>query len=245
MGSNTYISASGATARFRDLDVVSNNLANIGTPGFKRGESIFRAAFEASLRGAEGRLQSGAPASAFVATDLVGTDFGRGSADRTGSPLHAMIDGPGFFEIETERGPRYSRAGNFLVNRRGELAAPTGDPVLGEGGPIPVPDGDARIEPTGDVIDRNGNLLGRLRVVEFENLQGLQQEGLGLFRAGDEMEPLPLDQPLLIPESVEGSNVEGARELATLVMLQRAFETNLRAMQTDDETTRRLIEGIR
>jgi len=59
------------------------------------------------------------------------------------------------------------------------------------------------------------------------------------------MEPLPLDQPLLIPESVEGSNVEGARELATLVMLQRAFETNLRAMQTDDETTRRLIEGIR
>jgi flagellar basal-body rod protein FlgF len=245
MGSNTYISASGATARFRDLDVVSNNLANIGTPGFKRGESIFRAAFEASLRSAEGRLQSGAPASAFVATDLVGTDFGRGSADRTGAPLHAMIDGPGFFEIETERGPRYTRAGNFVVNRQGELAAPTGDPVLGEGGVIVVPDGDARIEPTGDVIDRNGNVLGRLQVVEFQNLQGLEKEGLGLFRAGEEMEPLPLERPILIPGSVEGSNVEGARELATLVILQRAFETNLQAMQTDDETTRRLIEGIR
>jgi len=177
MGSNTYISASGATARFRDLDVVSNNLANIGTPGFKRGESIFRAAFEASLRGAEGRLQSGAPASAFVATDLVGTDFGRGSADRTGSPLHAMIDGPGFFEIETERGPRYSRAGNFLVNRRGELAAPTGDPVLGEGGPIPVPDGDARSIATATSSEGSGSWSSRISRGSSRKASGCSGQG--------------------------------------------------------------------
>lgn len=245
MGSNAYIATSGATARFRDLDVVANNLANVGTPGFKRGESIFRAVFESSLRGGEGRLQPGAPASAFVSTDLVGTDFGRGSADRTGSPLHALIDGQGFFEIETERGLRYTRAGNFIVNRDGLLATPDGNPVVGDGGPIAVPDGDARIEPTGDVIDRNGNVIGRLSIVDFENRQGLQKEGSGLFRAGPEQERFPIDRPQLIPESIEGSNVEGARELATLVMLQRAFESNLQAMQRDDEATQTLIEGIR
>lgn len=245
MGSNTYISASGATARFRDLDVISNNLANVGTPGFKRSESIFRAVFEASLRGEGGRVQPGASGSAFVSTDGIGTDFARGSADRTGSPLHAMIDGEGFFEIETERGSRFTRAGNFIVNRRGFLASPMGDPVLGEDGPIVVPDGDARIEPTGSVIDRNGNVLGRLKVVTFENLQSLEREGQGLFRAPADDEGLPIDRPLLIPESIEGSNVEASRELATLVMLQRAFESNLQAMQKDDEMTQTLIEGIR
>lgn len=245
LGSDGYISASGASAQLRDLDVVSNNLANVGTPGFKRSESIFRAVLEARLRNVDGALQPGAPASAFVSTDLVGTDFGRGSAERTGSPIHAMIDGPGFFEIETDQGARYTRAGNFIVNREGMLASPGGNVVMGEGGPITILAGDARIDPTGSVSDRNGNILGRLKVVDFEDLQSLESVGRSLYRAGDVAVERVVEGPQLIPGSIEGSNVETARELATMVMLQRAFETNLRAMQTDDETTQRLIEGIR
>ncbi len=245
MGNDAYISASGASAQMRDLDVVANNLANVGTPGFKRSESIFRAVLEASLRDAEGGLQPGAPGSAFVATDLVGSDFSRGSAERTGSALHAMIEGPGFFEVETTRGSRYTRAGNFIVNRDGELATPAGDSVVGEGGPIVIADGDARILPTGDITDRNGNILGRLKVVDFEDLQKLQSEGSSVYRAGDGAGPSTVASPVLIPESVEGSNVNTSRELATMVILQRAFETNMRSMQVDDETTQRLIEGIR
>ena len=245
MANNGYISASGATAKLRDLDVVSNNLANSGTPGFKRGESIFRAVLEASLRDAAGDLQPGATSSAFVSTELVGTDFARGSAESTGSPLHAMIDGPGFFEIETEQGARYTRAGNFIVNRLGQLAAPTGEPVQGEGGPILIPDGLARIEPTGEITDRDGNVVGKLKVVAFEDLQALVKEGQSVFRPEEGDDPTAVETPALIPGSIEGSNVDSARELAILVMLQRAFETNVRAMQADDETTQSLIEGIR
>lgn len=245
MGSNAYISASGASAQQRDLDVVSNNLANVSTPGFKRSQSIFRSVLEASLRDADGAVQPGAKGSAFVSTDLVGADFSSGSAQQTGSPLHAMIEGPGFFEVETERGSRYSRAGNFIVNREGQLASPTGDPVLGQAGPISIPDGDAVILPTGDVADRNGNVFGRLKVVDFENVQALEREGESVFRAGDEAGLREIASPKLIPETVEGSNVNTSRELAAMVILQRAFETNLRSMQVDDETTQRLIEGIR
>jgi len=246
MGNDAYIAASGASTQLRDLDVVSNNLANVGTPGFKRSESIFRTVYEAALRDAEGELQPGAPGSAFVRTDLVGTDFTRGSAQHTGSPLHAMIDGRGFFEVLTEQGPRYTRAGNFIVNHDGQLATPSGHVVVGEsGGPILIGDGDARIQPSGAIADRNGNVYGTLKVVDFEDLHGLEREGQSLFRAREDAAPLPVESRAVIPESIEGSNVQSTRELATLVMLQRAFEVNLRAMQVDDETTQNLIEGIR
>lgn len=245
MGSNGYISASGASAQMRDLDVVSNNLANAGTPGYKRSQSIFRAVLEASLRDAEGRPQPGAPETAFVSTDLVGTDFGRGSVEHTGSPLHAMIDGPGFFEIQTADGPRYTRAGNFIVNRDGLLASPSGDPVMGEGGEIPIPDGNAKIDGFGGVIDSNDNVIGRLKVMDFDDPQKLEREGRSVFRATEEAGLQRLDRPNFVPGTIEGSNVEPARELAAMVILQRAFETNLRAMQVDDESTQRLIEGMR
>ncbi len=245
MGSDAYIAASGASTQLRDLDVVANNLANVGTPGYKRSESIFRTVYEAALRDAEGDRQPGAPGSAFVRTDLVGTDFSRGSAQHTGSPFHAMIDGRGFFEIMTKDGPRYTRAGNFIVNRDGQLSTASGQAVMGDGGPILIGDADARIEPSGAIVDRTGNVFGRLKVVDFEDLQGLVREGHSLFRADEGVVATPSVSPVVIPGSIEGSNVQSTRELATLVMLQRAFEVNLRAMQVDDETTQSLIEGIR
>ena len=245
MGSDSYISASGASAQLRDLDVVANNLSNVGTPGYKRSESIFRAVLEASLRDAEGALQPGATSSAFVSTDLIGSDFSRGSVERTGSTLHAIIDGPGFFEVQTPRGTRYTRAGNFVVNREGRLATPAGHPVQGDGGPIDIQDGAARIDPTGAVVDSTGNVVGRLKVADFDDLQALVREGESVFRASDEAGMRVLDANRFIPGSVEGSNVDTSRELATMVMLQRAFETNVRAMQIDDETTQKLIEGMR
>lgn len=245
MGNDAYIAASGASTQLRDLDVVANNLANVGTPGYKRSESIFRTVFEAALLDAEGHREPGAPGSAFVQTDLVGTDFGRGSAEHTGSPLNAMIDGRGFFEVQTPDGPRYTRAGNFIVNREGQLSTPSGEAVMGEGGPILIGDADAHIEPSGALVDRTGNVFGRLKIVDFENQHGLVREGQSLFRPEEGVAGTPVLSVQVIPESIEGSNVQSTRELATLVMLQRAFEVNLRAMRTDDETTQNLIEGIR
>lgn len=245
MGSESYISASGASAQLRDLDVVANNLSNVGTPGYKRSASIFRAVLESSLRRESGVLVPGEPSSAFVSTDEIGTNFERGSVERTGSSLHAMIDGPGFYEIRTPQGTRYTRAGNFIVNREGELSTPSGHPVQGEGGSIEVRDSAARIDQTGALVDSTGNVIGRLKVSDFDDPQALVREGQSVFSAPEDAGLRVLDGSKFIPGSVEGSNVDASRELATMVMLQRAFETNVRAMQIDDETTQTLIEGIR
>ncbi|MFK7898691.1 MAG: flagellar hook-basal body protein [Myxococcota bacterium] len=245
MGSDGYISASGASAQLRDLDVVANNLANVGTPGFKRSHSVFRTALEASLQDAKGQAQPGAKASAFVSTDSVSSDFTRGSAEHTGSPLHAAIDGSGFFEVETANGLRYTRAGNFMVNREGFLATPSGDAVMGQNGPIALLSSDSMIEPNGAIIDSVGNVAGRLKVVDFENPHALVREGESVFRGTPEAAQVDAVDPGFIPRSVETSNVQSSKELAAMVMLQRAFETNLRAMQMNDETTQQLIEGIR
>lgn len=245
MGNDAYIAASGASTQLRDLDVVANNLANVGTPGYKRSESIFRTVFEAALLDNEGHREPGAPGSAFVQTDLVGTDFGRGSSEHTGSPLNALIDGRGFFEVQTPDGLRYTRAGNFIVNKEGQLSTPSGEAVMGDGGPIVIGDADAHIEPSGALVDRSGNVFGRLKIVDFENQHALVREGQSLFRPEDGVSGTPVTSVQVIPESIEGSNVQSTRELATLVILQRAFEVNLRAMRADDETTQNLIEGIR
>lgn len=245
MGSDSYISASGATAQLRDLDVVANNLSNVGTPGYKRSESIFRAVLESSLRAESGQMVPGSPSTSFVSTDLIGSDFGRGAVEHTGAPLHAMIDGPGFYEILTPNGIRYTRAGNFIVNRQGELSTPNGMPVQGEGGSITVTDSASRVDQTGAIVDSTGNVIGRLKVADFDDKQALVREGQSVFSAPEEAGLRVLDDNHFIPGSVEGSNVDASRELATMVMLQRAFETNVRAMQVDDETTQRLIEGMR
>jgi len=245
MGSDGYISASGASAQLRDLDVVANNVSNVGTPGFKRSHSVFRTALEASLQDLKGRAQPGAKASAYVSTDSVSSDFSRGSAEHTGAPLHAMIDGNGFFEVQTAAGRRFTRAGNFVVNRDGFLSTPSGDPVLGQNGPITLTSSDAMVEPSGAIVDSLGNISGRLKVVDFEDPHALIREGESVFSGTPEAGEMTVDQPAFIPRSVEGSNVQSSKELAAMMMLQRAFETNLRAMQVDDETTQQLIEGIR
>ena len=156
-----------------------------------------------------------------------------------------MIDGPGFFEILTPQGTRYTRAGNFMLNREGELATPSGYPVQGEGGSIEVRDSAARIDQTGAIVDSTGNVIGRLKVADFDDPQALKREGQSVFSAPEDAGLRVLERNQFIPGSIEGSNVDASRELATMVMLQRAFETNVRAMQVDDETTQRLIEGIR
>ena len=89
MGSESYISASGASAQLRDLDVVANNLSNVGTPGYKRSQSIFRAVLESSLREEAGQLVLGAPSTAFVATDEIGAHVARIQAS-TGDAVSAI-----------------------------------------------------------------------------------------------------------------------------------------------------------
>lgn len=244
MGSNVYIAASGALSRLRQLEVVANNLANADTAGFKADRAVFRSAFESAAgEGAAG--ETGGPgAGVYVRVDEVGWNDARGGLISTGAALDAAIDGPGFFVLETAEGEAYTRAGSFVIGPEGDLMTPDGRKVLGDGGPIRVSRAGARIRANGDIVDERGGVLGSLRVVEFESPAALSKLGAGAFRAPEGVTPDDVDAPSLHEGSLEASNVQRVVELANLMVIQRAFDASIKAMQSDDGATERLIKEM-
>ncbi len=236
-----YVSTSAVVARLHELDVVANNLANVETLGFKSDRAVFQSALESQIRNADGELASGAPARAFVQTAGVATNHEPGKVVQTGGHLDAVIDGPGFFVVGTPEGVRYTRAGSFVVNAQGELATLDGHPVLGDGGPIRAGDRSLRILPSGELAEPNGTVVGRLRVEEFEDPGLLRKAGQNLFQAPPEAVGLPVETPRVLPGSLESSNVQPIRELATMLILQRSFDATMQVLRSDDQATDQLI----
>lgn len=245
MPSNIYVSASGAMARLTQLDLVANNLANADTAGYKRDAAFFESVLEASLTDKDGKNVEGASGLNFVRSQGISSDFEAGPIKKTGAPLDIAILGRGFLEIQTDQGLRYTRAGSLVVNEAGKLTTRDGQPVMGNGGPIEVSGSGIHIAPNGEVLAGNGNRLGRVKIVEFENLQALRKEGHLRFEAREGAGPNTLTEPSFATESLEGSNVNTVRELSALMLLQRAFDANVRTLQADDDATARLIREVR
>jgi len=241
-----YIAASGALARLHDLEIVANNLANQSTVGFKRDRTVFESVLESRLPGDDDQPVAGATGRAFTRVDGSTTDFGSGATFATGGALDVAIRGPGFFEIETPSGTRYTRAGAFQLSADGALVTPNGASVAGEGGGA-LDSGGRAVEllASGELVAERGIALGRLRVVDFARADRLEKDGANLYRARPGAEPRDLESYELLPGSLEASNVEPVRELAALVTIQRTFETAMQMVTADDRITRQLIEEIR
>jgi len=193
------------------------------------------------VQDADGELAAGAPARAFVQTEGVSTDHGTGNIVKTERGLDAAIDGPGFFSVQTPAGVRYTRAGSFVVDGGGTITTLDGRPVMGEGGPIQVSGSEPHILASGFIVDDEGDELGRLRLEVFANPNALEKEGTNLFRAPDGVVPEPAETTRLVPGSVERSNVQAIRELATMMILQRNFDATMQVLRSDDEATDQLI----
>ena len=243
MGSNLYIAASGAVSRLHQLEIVANNLANADSAAFKADRALFHTALESAVFTEGNGETSGAAGSVYVDMAAIRSNHAPGPIRRTDAPLDVAIDGPGFFAVETPEGERYTRAGSFAVGAEGDLRTPEGLVVLGTGGSITVA-GAARILSNGEIVDGNGRVTGQLKIVEFEDTGVLSKEGNGLFRAPEEAERDDADAPTLIEGSVEGSNVQPVVEMAVLMMLQRAFDASMQAMQSEDGATQRLIQEM-
>jgi len=243
VGSNIYVAASGAEARLRQLELVANNLANVNTNGYKADRAAFETFYESALMDTNGDPTQGVSGGVYVSASDAGFDRTPGPVKQTGSPLDVAIEGKGYFALKTELGERYSRAGSFRIDAQGQLVSERGNPVLGTGGPINVSGANPHILGNGDVI-ADDITVGTLRVVEFGIGRALFKQGDGLFAARQGSAPRNVERLALVERSVEGSNVRTTAEMANLVILQRAFEAAIQAMQRDDEATGRLIQEI-
>lgn len=237
-----YIAASGMELQEARQEAVAQNVANAETPGYKRQRVPSRPLGDFQAYLAEALEQIPVGEVNLGARAVRATDFSPGTLKRTGEPLHAAIQGRGFFAVQAEGGEVfYTRDGQFGLDAEGYLvlwgAAGWGEKirVLGrDGQPLRLPPGarEAHLTPDGRLV-AGGEGVGELRVVEFpeEGLRGLVRRGNNLFSAPGEGEVV---DPRLRPGYLELSNVDPAEEMVEMMALSRAYEACQRVILAQD-----------
>ncbi len=207
------------------LNVVSQNLANANTTGYKK-ELVASRPFIEQLQASASAPQTGLPALTSV------IDARQGTLTGTNNPLDVALEGAGFFELAGSDGPVYTRAGSFRLDGRGRLVSPAGLPVTGLGGEISLNGTQPAIDKQGRVLDA-GRLAGQLKIVRFAEPRALAPLGGGLYRAETPGEisagPFEVRQGFL-----ESSNVTTLPEMIRIIELVRRFETAQKVAQSYD-----------
>lgn len=255
-----HIARTGLEAQQTQLDVISNNLANASTTGFKRARAVFEDLLYQIIRqpGAQSSQQTQLP-SGFqlgVGVQTVATEriFTQGSLQQTGNALDVAIQGRGFFQIQLPDGSlAYTRDGSFQVDNQGTLVTASGysvQPTM----QIPADSLAVTIARDGVVsVTQPGSpntvtQLGQIQLAGFINPAGLQSQGENLFvetaASGSPQVNNPGTNGLgtLNQTFVETSNVNVAEELVNMIIAQRAYELNSRAITTSDQMLQRLTQ---
>ncbi|MBU7572473.1 MAG: flagellar basal-body rod protein FlgF [Hydrogenophaga sp.] len=236
-----YTAMTGANAAQYRQQVLANNLANVSTPGFRAELSTFRAV---PVRG------DGASTRVFALEATPGHSDLPGSIAATGRNLDVAARGNAYFAVQGLDGTEaYTRAGALEVNQDGTLVSGQGLPMLGDGGPIVIPEG-ARVDIASDgtVSTRIGNqpsqTVGRLKMVTPDADNPLRRSEDGLFR-GPQGDPLPAsDVARLQDGALEGSNVNPMEAMVGMIAVARQFEVQMRMLQngeTNDKTASQLL----
>ncbi|MGO4735045.1 flagellar basal-body rod protein FlgF [Bosea sp. 2KB_26] len=226
----------------RELDVIANNVANVGTNGFKARSARFNE-FLMPQASAEGFKAPDRKLS-YVIDKGTPVDLSQGVIERTGNPLDVALRGDNFLVVQTPQGERYTRAGSLSINGRGQLVTQGGQPVLGEGGPIQFGDTETGASIAADgTVSTNLGTRGKLRQVRFANPAALSSDGTNLFASTAPAQPAgPLAR--LEPGAVETSNVKAVIEMTRLMEVQRSYQSMANLMSKSDELRSRAISRL-
>ncbi|TJZ73827.1 flagellar basal-body rod protein FlgF [Chitiniphilus eburneus] len=238
-----YTAMTGAKNSAYRQEAIAHNLANVGTPGFRAQLESFRAV---PVIGGGGTL----PTRAFVVEQTTGSDFAAGTLQQTGRELDVAVNGSGWFAVQTDTGEAYTRNGGFEIDANGLLKTRNGLTVLGENGPITVPENTIVTFGTDGTIsgaDRNNpaqvNELGRLKLVN-PNLATLDRGNDGLFRQRDGT-PAPADGAVTVSGGfMETSNVNAVDSLVGMIAAQRHYDMQVKLIQTADTNARSAAQLI-
>ncbi|MBO8126112.1 MAG: flagellar hook-basal body protein [Firmicutes bacterium] len=235
-----YTGATGMLTQQRRLDVISNNLANVNTAGFKRDYLASVSFPEVEMyRVAGGRSVPVGPLGYGADTPVLHTDFGPGSLQVTGNPLDLAIEGEGFFAVDTPRGERYTRAGHFFRNAQGFLVTGSGDYVLGQRGRIPLSGSEIQVSQDG-WVSVDGRRVDRIRVVIFPPAFG-RKEGENKWVAAEVTE---VAEPRIRQGAVERANVNAVKEMVDMITVLKAYEANQKIITTQDELLDRAVNEV-
>lgn len=266
MSKPLWPAVSGAVARDQEVETISNNLANVNTNGFKKDgvdfkeylskkekmedlvEDIPRSPIkDKDLYRLGGRDQS------FVIVNGTHTNFRTGGMKVTDNPLDLALNGPGFFEISTPQGIRYTKAGSFKLGPDGKLVTTEGNPVLAQGTGDPASrqinlsdrQGSVHINPQGEIY-MNDELVNKLGVVEFKDTKTIRKTAGLLFENKDPTGNIPAvaENTEVKQGMVETSNVNPVEEISNLIRANRMFEEDLKSIKTVNEMLSKEVNEV-
>jgi flagellar basal-body rod protein FlgF len=224
-----YSAVAGMMNQQTMLEVISNNLANVNTLGYKRNDLNFSGVFNPlpDANGTYSSLNLDDVSAKFI------TDFSEGEIRQTDNPLDLSLDGNSFFVIQQQNGVAYTRSGNFTIDNSGRLVTMDGFPVLGTNGVIQIQGGKPEIDSTGQ-ITVNGNPIAKLRIASFQNPDQLTKAGYNTFTSNNQKE---LTGSASVRQgSLEMSNANAIHEMVKMIETMRIYESYQKTIQLFNET---------
>jgi flagellar basal-body rod protein FlgF len=220
----TQVSSS-LDALTKEFEVITHNLANVSTAGYKRICNAFSKVLESQEAGG----QSYAPGTIELDSAF---DFSQGNIEETSRPLDFALYGKGFFVVETPEGPLYRRNGMFEINQNGQIVDSEGRIVAGQAGPITIPNG---VELTEINVSSDGNInaggiaIGKFRLVDFKDDENkLVSIGFNCYTMPEQdITPVQAENVVVKQGYQEASNVKIIDELVDMIMVTRLYEANM------------------
>lgn len=255
-----YTAASGMLARDGEINVISNNLANVNTTGFKRDETVFRE-FPKYLQHRlndemmiteQGLIDFQPPVGKLgtgTTVDAIFTQFKQGELFQTDNSCDVALWGDGYFAVQTPNGERYTRNGNFSLNNDGELVTLQGFKVLDTNNqPVKLNLSDFTISSDGTIYKKNysaNEIIDKLKIVKFKENQGLRKEGDNLYTTSEYCgNPEPAIDVQVKQGYVEKANVNVVKEMVLMIEVQRAYELNQRVIRNYDELASKVMSDV-
>lgn len=254
-----FIAKTGLEAQQTSLDVITNNLANVSTNGFKRSRAVFEDLLYQNVRqpGAQSSQQSMLPSGLQIGTGTrtVATEriFTQGNPQQTGNSKDLMINGNGFFQVLMPDGSTaYTRDGSFQLDPNGQMVTSSGY-VLQPAITIPANATEIMVGRDGTVSVKLPNVaaptqVGTLQVTTFVNPAGLESKGENLYAETGASGTPNANTPgtngagVILQTYVETSNVNVVEEMVNMITTQRAYEINSKAITTSDQMLQKLSQ---
>lgn len=244
-----YIAGTGMITGRSKMDVITNNIANMDTVGYKKDQMISRSFSDLLLdrindpniinqRAEVGPLNTG------THIDEIVTDFSQGPMESTEEDADLAIQGDGYFSVLTPQGIRYTRSGNFAVDTNGDLVTQEGYYVMGQdGGRLHIGTDEFAVSSTGTITAEN-KTVGTIRLVAFKDQTVLRKTGENLYTTYNNAQPAQAATASIKQGYLETSNVDMATEMVDMLATNRAYESSQRIVKMVDESLGKTVNDI-
>ncbi len=240
-----YNLTSGMLTQGRKLDVISNNMTNVATTGFKADRftsSTFQETMWRRVGNMDRKYTDLGEQSFITAPSQLYTDFTQGVPEETGLPLDFCIEGEGFFSVQTEDGRVYTRSGSFSLDDEGYLCLPSQGRVLSSTGQeIRLVTDQIDTDGFGGLYTQDGNFLGRLGVFTFEDNGQMEKNDQGLFVSDQEGEATVVK---IHHKMVERANVDLVQQMVEMISSQRAYQSMAQVTKIYDEVITKTTNDV-